>query len=223
VPTPTGPTGTGGIFNESSASLQIGNSIVALNAYGPTYAQADCMGTILSAGYNLFGSLTDCSLGGDTTGNFVGVDPMLPALPTVDPVGTWSYPPLEGSPVIDTGNPALVGSSETACETVDQRGVSRPIGSVCDIGAYESEFGTVGTPSGRQRLCTPPTANRQCHRSPGDPGCRRGPDADRARTNAPRSVNPTPTMDPQRRQHRHRPPFQLRPLSSTGFRSGDLC
>ncbi len=39
---------------------------------------------------------------------------------------------LPGSPLINAGNDA-------SCETVDQRGVARPKGSHCDIGAYEYE------------------------------------------------------------------------------------
>lgn len=138
---------TGGIFNEASGSVQISNSILALNAYGWGYPDADCMGTITSSGYNLIGSLADCSITGDPTGNLIGVDPLLPMLPIVDPAQTWGYPPLAGSPAIDAGNPAPVGSSDTACEVADQRGFARPIGFVCDIGAYESEFGLQGTAS----------------------------------------------------------------------------
>jgi hypothetical protein len=35
------------------------------------------------------------------------------------------------------GNPALPGSSGTACEATDQRGIARPLGVRCDIGAVE--------------------------------------------------------------------------------------
>lgn len=146
-PDGTGLASTGGIFNEEGGSVQISNSILAINADDWTFPDADCMGTVLSGGFNLFGDLADCTLTGDTTDDLVGVDPLLPALPTVDPAQTWGYPPLAGSPAIDAGNPAPVGSSDTACEVADQRGFARPIGFVCDIGAYESEFGVVGTPS----------------------------------------------------------------------------
>ena len=146
VPQGSGP-GTGGVFNEGPGTVRISNSAIASNVFGPAYDEADCYGPMASAGYNLLGSLVDCSLSGDTTGNLVGVDPLLPGLPTLDPAQTWGYPPLEGSPLIDAGNPADAGSSETACGVIDQRGNARPIGFRCDIGAYESEFGAVGTPS----------------------------------------------------------------------------
>lgn len=46
-------------------------------------------------------------------------------------------PLLPDSPIIDKGNPAIPGSDVNACKTTDARGVSRPAGSACDIGAYE--------------------------------------------------------------------------------------
>ena len=42
-----------------------------------------------------------------------------------------------GSPAIDAGNPATPGSGGNACEPTDQRGVARPQGAACDIGAFE--------------------------------------------------------------------------------------
>src|SRR5262249_34543794 len=39
---------------------------------------------------------------------------------------------------LDAGNPAAPGSSGTACEAMDQRGVVRPQGGACDIGAVEA-------------------------------------------------------------------------------------
>jgi len=45
--------------------------------------------------------------------------------------GTWVYPLQDGSPLIDAGGPVA------SCPSMDQRGVSRPAGATCDIGAYE--------------------------------------------------------------------------------------
>lgn len=148
---------TGGVFNDLSGSLSIGNSILAINAYDVTITGADCLGEILSAGYNLFGSLTDCTLLGDLTGNLIGLDPRLPALPEVDPAMTWGYPPLPGSPAIDAGNPALPGSGGAACETIDQREINRPQGPVCDIGSYEVES-TAPSPTVTETPTASPTA-----------------------------------------------------------------
>jgi len=157
APTGAPSTGTGGVFNEPGGWVRISNSILSVNAFGATYDEADCMGSIESAGYNLLGSLADCALTGDLTGNLVGIDPRLEPMASVDPAGTWGYPPLADSPAIDTANPAPMGSSDTACETIDQRGMVRPIGAVCDIGAYESEFGLVATPSSTPTTTDTPT------------------------------------------------------------------
>jgi len=48
---------------------------------------------------------------------------------------TWTMALLPGSPAIDVGDDAT-------CSPVDQRGVSRPQGAHCDIGAYEAAFTT---------------------------------------------------------------------------------
>jgi hypothetical protein len=43
---------------------------------------------------------------------------------------TQTHALLPGSPAIDAGD-------NTACPATDQRGVTRPLGAACDIGAYE--------------------------------------------------------------------------------------
>ncbi len=45
---------------------------------------------------------------------------------------TLTHALLPGSPALDAGNDA-------ACSATDQRGVSRPQGAHCDIGAYEAQ------------------------------------------------------------------------------------
>jgi hypothetical protein len=64
------------------------------------------------------------------------------------------------------GSPAIDAATES-CPTIDQRGVGRPIGGGCDVGAFESAFlisGMVAT-SGE----APPTINRDllCWKGPG--------------------------------------------------------
>ena len=140
-----GPETTGGILAEQPDSVTLGNTILTMNATNSGYS--DCLGTLFSRGYNLFGFIPGCSFSGDTTGHLVGVDSQLPYYPTVEPIGTWGYPPQEGSPGINAGNPLPVGSDPAACEIIDQRGYARPIGLVCDIGAFEVEPGAGGTPS----------------------------------------------------------------------------
>ncbi|MGH9785058.1 MAG: choice-of-anchor Q domain-containing protein [Terriglobia bacterium] len=109
----------------------IHNSIIANNG------SRDCVGPIThsSSGNNLD---SDGSCGFSTTGDLSGVDPRL------DSLGNWggqtqTHRLLEGSPAIDAaGSP---------CPSEDQRGVARPIGGGCDIGAYEYDFAVIaGTP-----------------------------------------------------------------------------
>jgi PKD repeat protein len=67
------------------------------------------------------------------TGNIIA-DPKLGGL--ADNGGlTWTHALQAGSPAIDAGNP-----DPSTCPATDQRGVSRPQGVGCDIGAYEFEI-----------------------------------------------------------------------------------
>ena len=51
---------------------------------------------------------------------------------------TPTFALLSNSAAVNAGNPALPGVGGDACEAKDQRGVSRPQSSRCDIGAFES-------------------------------------------------------------------------------------
>ena len=109
----------GGIYNVNGA-VSLNNTIVAGQWNG-----RDCGGNIVSDGSNL-DSDGSCLLGaGDLSSvgqPFIG--------PLQDNGGpTWTHALLIGSPAIDTS---------TICESTDQRGVSRPDGLACDIGAYET-------------------------------------------------------------------------------------
>ncbi len=57
---------------------------------------------------------------------------------------TQTHALLAGSDAIDAGNPATPGSGGDACLATDQRGVARPQGATCDIGAFELEAGVGG-------------------------------------------------------------------------------
>jgi hypothetical protein len=52
---------------------------------------------------------------------------------------TFTHPLLSFSPAIDAGNPAGCTDQNNNLLTTDQRGVSRPQGVACDIGAFELE------------------------------------------------------------------------------------
>ncbi len=121
----------GGIYIQNgSATLQ--NTLLAgnINTNGQ---YPDCLGTINSLGYNLFQSIAGCTINGDTTGNITGVSANLGQL-----IGSPGYHPLLlGSPAIDAGNPAGCTDQNGNPLATDQRGMTRPQGIACDIGAYE--------------------------------------------------------------------------------------
>ncbi len=140
-----GQGGIGGI-------LDLRNSIVAGNTNGNGTAP-DCSGPINSQGHNLVGNGTGCMITaavGDQLGSAASpIDPLLGDLLDNGGITAGSnvggqtpmiIPTLAlriGSPAVDAGDLAPPGSGGTACQTTDQRGIARPVGPVCDIGAFE--------------------------------------------------------------------------------------
>jgi CSLREA domain-containing protein len=120
----------GGIFDYNPSDVY--GSIIAQNTANTA---PDCFDTIgpMSHGYNLVGDGTGCSgfgMPGDQVGT--GVSPINPLLgPLGDNGGpTFTHALLMGSPAIDAGTCGYYPGT-------DQRGVARPQGAGCDIGAYE--------------------------------------------------------------------------------------
>jgi PKD repeat protein len=131
----TAVTEGGGLWRGAAGPIEITNSIIGGNeaAVGP-----DCFGTIVSLDYNLLTDTTGCVITGTASSDLTGVDPLLG--PLQDNGGpTWTHGLLQGSPAFDAANPATPGSGGNACEATDQRGVTRPVGARCDIGAFEKE------------------------------------------------------------------------------------
>jgi len=147
-----GPTDAngGGIASEGTPTITLRNTILAGNETDPFAGAADCLATINSEGYNLFGTTFGCTIVGDTTGSSTG-DPLLGPL-AANGGFTMTHELLAGSPALDMANPAAPGSAASACPITDQRGVPRELGGRCDVGAYERVecFGEpvniVGTP-----------------------------------------------------------------------------
>lgn len=123
-----GSFGGGGIKNNGTGTVNMKNTIVAGNSAG---SGANCSGTVTSQGHNL-DSGTTCSLGGP--GDLSGADPLLG--PLADNGGATQTHAIPGN------SPAVNAGDNAGCPASDQRGVSRPQFTVCDIGAYEYD----GTP-----------------------------------------------------------------------------
>ena len=105
--------------------VELSNTIVAgnhdLGGEGP-----DCSGELHSDGHNLLGNAAGCLVPTDAT-NLVGLAPNLgPLAANGGPTETHAL--LAGSPALDEG---------AGCNATDQRGVARPQGPACDIGAVE--------------------------------------------------------------------------------------
>jgi CSLREA domain-containing protein len=140
----------GGIYTNNDGTLELANTLIASNS---APSSPDCRGLLMSLGYNLVGNNSGCDFPA-ASGDLIGTaaSPINPLLgPLQDNGGaTFTQALLPGSPAIDAGNPAAPGSSDTACPATDQRGVARPQGAACDIGAFEVD----GLPPGNN----PPVA-----------------------------------------------------------------
>jgi hypothetical protein len=130
------------IISQASTGTSLGilrliNTIVA-----DASPNGNCSGTIQSGGHNLDSDGT-CGLGAGTDQS--NIDPLLaPLANNGGPTDTRAL--TANSPAVDAG---------AGCAATDQRGVARPAGGACDIGAFESPFtapGPVVTPP-----VTPPT------------------------------------------------------------------
>ena len=124
-------------------TISLVNSIVADRSGGP-----NCSGDISSQGYNLE-TKNACNF--VAAGDKINVgDPGLgPLKDNGGPTPTHAL--AFSSPAVDSGATGL-----PACQAADQRGITRPQGSGCDMGAYE----TIGVGSGPITVNVPP--NNQC-------------------------------------------------------------
>ena len=120
----------GGIFYDGgSGPATAKNTIIANNPSG-----GDCSGPVVSLGNNLD---SDNSCGLVSAGDLPNTNPLLGPLQN-NGGPTFTHALLPGSPAIDAGD-------NSSCSAADQRGILRPQGPVCDIGAFEST-GSSGSP-----------------------------------------------------------------------------
>lgn len=126
----SGPAGgTWLVYGYGDSQMSLRNSIVASSA-----PKSNCSGSILSAGYNIDNG---SSCGFTRTGDMENTNPLLQPLhdnggPVMTAALTPSINHRAASPAIDAG-------SNIGCPATDARGVVRPQGKRCDIGAYEVE------------------------------------------------------------------------------------
>ncbi len=121
----TGNAGRAALRASEGGRITIENSILWGNDGECSYGSNS---SIKSLGNNLFDAdVCELSTGFAAT-DLVGISPVLgPLQDNGGPTHTMAL--LPGSPAIDTGN--------TSCEPFDQRGLPRPLGASCDIGAFE--------------------------------------------------------------------------------------
>ena len=143
----------GGLSVGTSTLLELNNTVVAGNLENGAGDHDDCDGTIVSLGQVLVQQTNGCAVTGGA-GNLSGVDPQLGALadnggPFVGastglPASLLTRLPLNGSPLIDAGDPAGCKDDNGDMLDLDQRGFVRAVdgpdadtAATCDIGAAE--------------------------------------------------------------------------------------
>jgi hypothetical protein len=128
----------GGLHSAAAGTIQVTNTILSENSGG------NCGGSITSGGHNLD---TESTCGFAGPGDLSHMSANLG--PLQDNGGfTKTHALLPGSPALEAGDDA-------ACKPSDQRGVSRPQGLHCDIGAFEAENPATATPPTVRSTRTP--------------------------------------------------------------------
>jgi hypothetical protein len=116
----------GGLLAGGTTTTTLEATIVAGNTApdGP-----DCRGTVGSAGHNLLGNDTNCLFAAQSSDKLNKAAKLGPLHANGGPTQTMA---------VLTGSPALNAIPKAACAVAtDQRGVKRPQGSGCEIGAFE--------------------------------------------------------------------------------------
>ena len=128
----------GGIMN--AASLSATNTIVAGNTGGDCGAAA--MGATLAN-----------NLSGDASCGFTGAAGRQNANPALGPLADNGGP--TNTRAISQSSPAANAGTAAGCPATDQRGVARPQGPACDIGAFEAPYTAPGSGGGGTPPVTP--------------------------------------------------------------------
>jgi predicted outer membrane repeat protein len=137
----------GGIYNASSGTITLLHASVVDNPGGGVYNKGTLNYTSTVIAKN--GAAGDCTLSGGSVGtnvtNFVGTatcsaslngNPLLSGLGSAATEPLDTFAPFSASPLLDAANAGT-------CPAADERGVARPIGTGCDIGAFEGNLPSV--------------------------------------------------------------------------------
>jgi CSLREA domain-containing protein len=138
----------GGIYNAGGATMTLLHTSVVDNPGGGVYNAGTMNYTSTVIAKN--GAAGDCALAGagslgTNLNNFVGTatcsaslngNPLLGGLGSVSTEPLDTFAPLSASPLLDAANAGT-------CPATDERGVPRPIGVGCDIGAFEGNLPSV--------------------------------------------------------------------------------
>lgn len=121
----------GGMFNYDSSPTLL--NVIIANSSGGDCLNFENVGSLNPASaHNLIEDTANaCGLADGLNGNIIGADPNLGPL-AGNGGATPTHALLPGSPAIDAGDDA-------SCPATDQRGMPRPQGPHCDIGAFEAE------------------------------------------------------------------------------------
>ncbi len=135
-----------GNLHNAAGAVTLKNTIVANATSG-----GNCSGSFTSAGHNLSSDLT-CATSFNQATDLNDTDARLGSLKN-NGGSTLTHALLAGSRAID-------GGDDAGCPATDQRGVSRPRGSHCDIGAYETSGNDAWTTAFELTLAgDPPSAS----------------------------------------------------------------
>ncbi|RPJ00918.1 MAG: DUF11 domain-containing protein, partial [Chloroflexi bacterium] len=127
--------GSGGGMHNANSSPTLKNVIIANSASGGDCVNFSSSLNAASANNLMEDSAAACDLLDGVNGNLIGQDPMLAALANHGG-STQTFALLPGSPAIDAGDDATCAA--VPVNNLDQRGITRPQGAACDIGAFES-------------------------------------------------------------------------------------
>lgn len=140
--------------SNTGLSFYQGGSVSLTNSLLASGGTANCTGLIslTDGGHNLVDDASCTGLTNSTNGNIVnpsGGAGLNPAGLAANGGPTQTVALLLTSPAIDAGDQTVCASTTSLnpVNNLDQRGVSRPQGSSCDIGAFEVPYLTVTAPS----------------------------------------------------------------------------